>query len=195
MLPHNNSLLPLFIYSRSCVLWHCVVLYALCRCLQFVQCLEFNLNFWHWLTGAKIKSISEFKGWLFCNVFFVILVAAASWLPACEMWVWAGHWKKSLVSVVSGGEKCRVTANMITALLGRVTPIVPNRGVSVAKYTIRQDLVACSPPELVAWCPPNHCEKPKNVKKILNFWREVCVKYPNTEVCRYAGDLQHGWRG
>ena len=157
MLPHNNSLLPLFIYSLSCILWHCVVLYALCRCLQFVQCLEFNLNFWHWLTGAKIKSISEFKGWLFCNVFFVILVAAASWLPACEMWVWAGHWKKSLVSVVSGGEKCRVTANMITALLGRVTPIVPNRGVSAPSARIWWP---AAPQKWVAWRPLNIVKKP-----------------------------------
>ena len=119
-------------------------MYALCRCLQFVQCLEFNLNFWHWLTGAKIKSISEFKGWLFCNVFFVILMAAASWLPACEMWVWSGL-GRALKKVIS---KCgqqrrevRCHGKYDYSITGPCYPHCVQHG----RF--------CSPPELVAWCP------------------------------------------
>ena len=71
---------------------------------------------------------------------FVMCFLSSSWQQRadCQLvkcgsgLVWAGHWKKSLVSVVSRGEKCGVTANMITALLGRVTPIVPNTGGSAA---------------------------------------------------------------
>ena len=119
-------------------------MYALCRCLQFVQCLEFNLNFWHWLTGAKIKSISEFKGWLFCNVFFVILMVAASWLPACEMWVWSGL-GRALKKVIS---KCgqqrrevRCHGKYDYSITGPCYPHCVQHG----RF--------CSPPELVAWCP------------------------------------------
>ena len=133
----------IYLFSLYCDVVLCVM-YALCRCLQFVQCLEFNLNFWHWLTGAKIKSISEFKGWLFCNVFFVILMAAASWLPACEMWVWSGL-GRALKKVIS---KCgqqrrevRCHGKYDYSITGPCYPHCAKHG----RF--------CSPPELVAWCP------------------------------------------
>ena len=126
------------------------VMYALCRCLQFVQCLEFNLNFWHWLTGAKIKSISEFKGWLFCNVFFVILMVAASWLPACEMWVWSGL-GRALKKVISKcGQQRREVRRHGKYDYSITGPCYPH---------CVQHRRFCSPTELVAWCPPKNCEK------------------------------------
>ena len=104
---------------------------------------------------------------------FVMCFLSSSWWQRadCQLvkcgsgLVWAGHWKKSLVSVVSRGEKCGVTANMITALLGRVTPIVPNTGVTAAKQS---------------WWP----DAPLKIAKKLFFAKNKMWK--KCEVCRYA---------
>ena len=143
-------------------------MYALCRCLQFVQCLEFNLNFWHWLTGAKIKSISEFKGWLFCNVFFVILMVAASWLPACEMWVWSGlgrALKKVISECGQQRREVRCHGKYDYSITGPCYPHCAKHG----RY--------CSQTELVAWCPLKIAKKLFFAKN--KMWKKC-------EVCRYA---------
>ena len=128
-------LLPLFIYSRCTVTLCCV------WCMHYADASSlFNVWSLIWIfdTDWLEQKSNQFQSSKVDS--FVMCFLSSSWWQRadCQLvkcgsgLVWAGHWKKSLVSVVSRGEKCGVTANMITALLGRVTPIVPNTGVTAA---------------------------------------------------------------